>query len=147
MIFISHRGNISGRDPEKENRPDYIKSAIRKGYNVEIDVWLINDKFFLGHDSPEYEIDVSFLEMPEIWSHAKNMDALVAMLGLGVHCFWHEKDTVTLTSKGYIWAYPGMQKICGSIAVMPEINNDDISECAGMCSDNISMYRSIHRKQ
>tara|TARA_A100001515_G_C4557956_1_gene205634 strand:+ start:105 stop:536 length:432 start_codon:yes stop_codon:yes gene_type:complete len=142
VILISHRGNVSGRNINKENRPDYIKDALRAGYHVEIDVWLVDDKFFLGHDRPEYEIGVSFLEIPEVWCHAKNLDALITMLDLGIHCFWHEKDTVTLTSKGYIWAYPGMQKIRGSIAVMPEINNDDTSECLGVCSDYISTYKN-----
>jgi hypothetical protein len=55
--------------------------------------------------------------------------------------FWHEEDTVTLTSFNWIWAYPGKQPIKGSIAVMPEINNDDISEAGGICSDFIKNYK------
>jgi hypothetical protein len=39
-----------------------------------------------------------------------------------------------------IWAYPGKQPIKGSIAVMPEIYNDDLSACAGICSDYIKNY-------
>ena len=39
MILISHRGNINGKNPEKENHPDYIWVAIQAGYEVEIDVW------------------------------------------------------------------------------------------------------------
>jgi len=41
----------------------------------------------------------------------------------------------------YIWAYPGKQPIEGSIAVMPEINDDNISKCEGICSDYINQYR------
>ena len=54
--------------------------------------------------------------------------------------FWHEQDTLTLTSKNYMWVYPGKQPITGSIAVMPEIHNDDISKCLGVCSDFIKRY-------
>ena len=55
--------------------------------------------------------------------------------------FWHETDTLTLTSKGYIWVYPGKQIVKNSIAVLPEIFNDNISECVGICSDNIKNYK------
>jgi hypothetical protein len=39
-----------------------------------------------------------------------------------------------------MWVYPGKQPITGSIAVMPEIHNDDISKCLGVCSDFIKRY-------
>jgi hypothetical protein len=55
--------------------------------------------------------------------------------------FWHQQDKVTLTSKQYIWAYPGQQPIAQSIAVLPELFNDNISECIGVCSDIIGSYR------
>ncbi len=55
--------------------------------------------------------------------------------------FWHETDTVTLTSKSYIWAYPGKQPITNSIAVLPEIYNDNIENCVGVCSDIIEFYK------
>ena len=48
MIFIAHRGNI--------------KEALDAGYFVEVDVWLQNEKNFLGHDDPQYEVELSFLE-------------------------------------------------------------------------------------
>jgi hypothetical protein len=56
-------------------------------------------------------------------------------------CFWHQKDDVTLTSQGYIWAYPGKQPLKNSIAVLPERNNDDTSQCSGICSDVIEKYK------
>ena len=33
MIIISHRGNIRGPVPDKENRPSYIDCAIGNGYH------------------------------------------------------------------------------------------------------------------
>ena len=44
--FISHRGNINGRNSEMENHPEYIMAALREGYDVEIDVWVINHAIF-----------------------------------------------------------------------------------------------------
>ena len=31
------------------------------------------------------------------------------MLRNNIHCFWHEQDERTLTSRGYIWTYPYKQ--------------------------------------
>ena len=50
MRLISHRGNINGRIRELENLPDYIDAAINLGYDVEVDLWLEGEKFYLGHD-------------------------------------------------------------------------------------------------
>ena len=107
MILIAHRGNTKGRNLEAENSPKYIQEALDAGYHVEVDVWLKNDKFFLGHDNPKYEIDISFLKGSKFFCHAKNIEALHAMLETpNIHCFWHEGDFCTLTSQGYVWKYP-----------------------------------------
>ena len=141
MILISHRGNINGRIPERENHPDYIQEALDLGYDVEIDVWYIKGKFYLGHDEPQYETNVIFLMNKNLWVHCKNVEALEALKFEKVHYFYHETDTVTLTSQKYAWAYPGKQPIKNSIAVMPELYLDDISQCIGICSDNIQNYK------
>ena len=144
MIYISHRGNIDGKKPHLENQPDYIDEAITLGYDVEIDVWSIDGVLFLGHDEPQYEISDKWLEKryDNIWVHCKNIEALELFNALcSYHYFWHEEDTLTLTSKGVVWAYPGKQPIKGSIAVMPERSNDDVSICIGICSDVIKKYK------
>jgi hypothetical protein len=141
MILISHRGNVDGRTPEAENRPDYIDDALKMGYDVEIDVWFVDGEFWLGHDSPQYKTDYKFLMNERFWCHAKNIDALIEMKKYAIHYFWHETDTVTLTSKNYVWAYPGKQPIKGSIAVLPETENDLVFDCKGICSDYIEKYK------
>lgn len=140
MILISHRGNINGKLSNKENAPYYVNEALELGYNVEIDVWWYNKNFYLGHDKPIYKVDVKYLQDYRLWCHAKNLEAIVEMKNNNIHYFWHQKDDITLTSKGYIWAYPGKQPIKDSIAVLPEINNDLIEDCVGICSDFISIY-------
>ena len=54
MILISHRGNIDGPNSKLENNPTYIDRALDKGFNVEIDLWVYEKEFFLGHDEPTY---------------------------------------------------------------------------------------------
>lgn len=145
MILISHRGNINGRVPEAENNPEYIVDTIKMGYDVEVDLWVTSGSFYLGHDRPQYKILFNWLVnyQSNLWIHCKNIEALVSMKMYAFHYFWHEQDTVTLTSMNYIWAYPGKQPIERSIAVMPEMYNEDINKCVGVCSDFILKYNVL----
>ena len=145
MILISHRGNINGPVESCENEPAYIDLAISEGFDVEVDIWYIDGILYLGHDGPEYNIDSKWLldRISKLWIHCKNVDA-VTYFNSDKHSFnyfWHENDTLTLTSKNHIWAYPGKQPIKGSIAVMPEIYKDNIDSCLGICSDYIEKIK------
>lgn len=148
MILISHRGNVDGKNTEKENHPTYIDEAINAGYDVEIDVWMIEGTLHLGHDEPQYGISQHWLNerADKLWIHCKNVEAMewFNLIG-GFNYFWHEEDTMTLTSHGCMWVYPGKQPIQRSIAVMPEIHNDDVSMCLGICSDVIKQYKDESR--
>ena len=77
MHLISHRGNILGSFPEKENNPTYIDCAINSGYDVEIDIHLIDNQFWLGHDEPQYKITGEWLteRVSSLWIHCKNIEA------------------------------------------------------------------------
>ena len=144
MIFISHRGNVTGPNKKLENSPSYVFQAIEKGFDVEIDVRLVDSKFFLGHDKPQYEVDSKFLKMPELWCHAKNILALEALLSIGANCFFHNTDDTVLTSTMYMWTYPGKEITNRSIIVMPETfkyTSHDFYKAAGVCSDFIHEYR------
>tara|TARA_R110002020_G_scaffold161550_2_gene346791 strand:- start:21692 stop:22132 length:441 start_codon:yes stop_codon:yes gene_type:complete len=146
MLLISHRGNINGRKPLEENQPAYIVSTLDAGYEVEIDVWREQDKWYLGHDKPEYLVEGSFLKTDRLWCHAKNLAALELLLDLGVNCFWHQNDDFTLTTKGYIWAFPGRPLCAKSICVLPELTSPTSLSyqpalCAGICSDFIERYK------
>jgi hypothetical protein len=143
MILISHRGNIEGPNEVRENSPYYIMEALAMGFDVEVDIWFVDGEFWLGHDAPQYKTDYKFLMEEKLWCHAKNVEALIEMKKYAIHYFWHEKDTLSLTSKNYIWAYPGKQPIKNSIAVMPELYRDDVSLCKGICSDFINKYKQV----
>ena len=148
MIYISHRGNVDGKKPHLENQPKYIDETISMGFDVEIDVWYIDNKWWLGHDGPQYEIDFDWMDdrSDRLWVHCKNKQAVEYFItndyeSANINWFWHEEDTMTLTSFNYVWVYPGKQPVKGSIAVMPERNNEDISKCIGICSDHIKDYK------
>lgn len=149
MVLISHRGNINGKESSKENTIAYILNTLSLGYDVEIDIWNINnEKLHLGHDEPQDVVTLDWLKLysSRLWLHCKNISALLFFKEIhqtyNFNYFWHEEDTVTLTSKGYIWAYPGKQPIQGSIAVLPELNNEKVTNCAGVCSDFIEKYKN-----
>jgi hypothetical protein len=143
MILISHRGNIEGKIIERENHPTYIDEAIALGYDVEIDLWIVEGVILLGHDKPQYGVTQHWLNKrySKLWIHCKNIEAMEWFDDIGnFNYFWHENNTMTLTSKNYMWVYPGKQPIKGSIAVMPEIHNDNLDKCIGICSDYIKKY-------
>lgn len=136
MIIIAHRGNLNGPNPNLENRPDYILSALVEGYDAEIDVWCIENQWFLGHDAPQYHIPLYYLFNDHLWCHAKNLEAFERMLDMkNIHCFWHDKDDYTLTSKGYIWAYPNKQLYSNGILVTQGENIPDNFKAQGICTD------------
>jgi hypothetical protein len=145
MILIAHRGNTIGKFESYENEPNYIDKAIQEGFVVEVDVWYINNILYLGHDEPQYGVNFRWFRdrLTKLWIHCKNIEAveLFSESEYEFNYFWHQEDTLTLTSHKYIWAYPGKQPIKNSIAVMPELYNDDISMCLGICSDYIKNYK------
>ena len=146
MILISHRGNLNGKS-NMENRPGYIHKALGQDFDVEIDVWYIDGEFWLGHDIPQYKVSEGFLENPRLWCHAKSIDTLYKMTSNSlIHSFWHQDDDVTLTSRGYLWTYPGKQLTEKSICVLPEFEDKKSKvilpkNIAGICSDVIIDYR------
>ena len=145
IILISHRVNLTGPNTERENSQLYIQEALDKEFDVEIDVWVIDDIIYMGHDKPQYGVDFRWIRdrVNKLWVHCKNVESVVYFkeCGYDVNYFWHQEDTLTLTSQNHIWVYPGKQPIKNSIAVMPEINNDNITKCLGICSDIIEKYK------
>lgn len=153
MKIIAHRGNIDGPDPLTENQPETIDKAIELRFDVEIDVRYIPDenKFFLGHDNPDYEIDLEWIinRKENLWIHCKDLESLNFFSSnskYDLNYFWHQTDSYTLTSERIIWAYPGQEVKERCVIVMPEkddvlnfLNKEyiDFSDynCYGICTD------------
>jgi|688.fasta_scaffold201970_2 hypothetical protein len=141
MKIIAHRANINGPDKSKENHPDQIEYALSCGFDCEIDLWYINNQLYLGHDYPQYKIELDFLlkNSDKLWCHCKDMDSLSLILKYPrLNCFYHQDDNYTLTSQNFIWVYPGVKVPNGGVVVMPELyprlkyNNEFIY---GICTD------------
>lgn len=112
-LLIAHRGNLSGRVPDVENSPSYIDSALEKGFDAEIDLWSVEAGLFLGHDKPDYHVSLDWLEArnSQLWIHCKNASAIEIMSESSLHWFFHETDSYTLTSRGFIWGYPRVEPV------------------------------------
>lgn len=141
MIIISHRGNIRGPLPDKENRPSYIDCAIGSGYHVEIDVRSINDELWLGHDEPQYKIDHNWLDKRReyLWLHCKNLEASVECWAYQSFC--HTNDPFTYTTTGKIWLHDLTHELNHNI-IIPLLNKESINSLKsltgtpyGVCTD------------
>lgn len=147
MHLISHRGNVDGRKPKVENTPLYIQSAHAMGFDVEVDIWFVDNEWYLGHDEPEYKTTKDWIQRNSsyLWCHAKNIDALYYLVIMGARAFYHQTDDVTLTIGKYLWTYPGKRPLTNiSIAVLPETTDwtmEELGVCAGLCSDHIDKYK------
>ena len=100
MILISHRGNLDGVNPDRENSPSYIQEAISSGFDVEVFVHWWNNGIWLGHDEPDWGVSLSFLEKikDRVWIHCKNFEALTNLIDKDFRIFFHEKERYTIIS-------------------------------------------------
>lgn len=145
--LISHRGNLDGKDLNLENLPLQVEKVINKGYDCEIDLRLVKNELFLGHDNPEYKVTIDWLQelKDRLWIHVKNFEALNYLTGknVGLHYFWHQEDDYTLTSKNYIWTFPEKMVSENSVIVKLEYEENYLmkNNLFGICSDYIERYK------
>lgn len=146
MILIAHRGNSAGPNKSLENSPAYIDAAISDGYDVEIDLRVVHGEPFSGHDVPQYHLYEEYLlaRLDKLWVHCKDMWAMKFCQENDFNFFFHDKDFYTLTSKGYIWAYPSSptRGLSNVIRVLPETYplTPQEENPAGICSDFVGKY-------
>ncbi len=147
MKLIAHRGLVNGPDSNLENLPGQILQSLQAGYDCEIDVRYIDNKWMLGHDNPDFEVPFEFLKQSGLWIHAKNLEALRLLTDTSLYYFWHENDQFTLTSNKFIWTYPGKELTSNSIMVLPEWHDPELkkisTKCYGICSDYVATIKDI----
>ena len=143
MKLISHRGNIRGPIPEKENRPSYIDCAIGNGYDVEIDVRSIDGELWLGHDEPQYKIEHKWIQKrrKNLWIHCKNLQAAKECWEYQAFC--HSSDPYVYTSNGKIWLHY-LSKTIDDDVIIPLIEEADLYilhnvRPYGVCTDYPSL--------
>lgn len=157
MIFIAHRGLMHGPDKKLENTPAQIKKSIIAGFEVEVDVWYISGKLWLGHDGPEYEMPQEYLYnhmLGHFWFHCKDMASYEFFCNYDyasdTNFFWHQADDYVRTSKGWTWVYPGKDIPKGnSICVLPEYGTGPLSVFStfakGVCTDYPVNYKKLYK--
>lgn len=156
MIFISHRGNINGRNPEMENSHLYIQEAMDAGFHVEIDIWVENNKLFLGHDKPETLVHLDWLieRKDRLWIHAKNAESLFYLTHhTDLMVFFHEQERYSMIQngrnargeivRGVIWAHD-LEELNDN-CIIPLLSKEDIAKkpsqkILGVCSDYIGLF-------
>lgn len=149
MILISHRGNTDSIQPERENTKQYIIEAFYKGFDVEIDVWKINESLYLGHDKPEHKVDIDWLDTNRrfLWVHTKNFEALSYLLEYSrLRLFYHQKEqhTIIANSEGVIWSHNIQEADRNSIIPLLSerelLSYDKSKKVYGICSDFVGKY-------
>lgn len=147
MILISHRGNTSDIITSKENTTSYIDQTINLGYHVEIDVRFIDNKIFLGHDTPDEEISLDWLLSRKnvLWIHTKNFAALSYLIDFDLKVFYHQKENHTIINNcNIIWSHE--LKETNEKSIIPLLSKNDIEKydgkkVFGICSDFVSFFR------
>ena len=150
MKYISHRGNLNGRNEDLENRPKYIDYAIKNGYDVEIDIRLINGVLFLGHDKEQYPVSIDWLikRKEYLWIHCKDFFSLSYLLGLSnnpLKVFYHKNEEYTIISNNNIWSHN--QSVIDNRCIIPLLSKEEIESWKpmnvyGVCSDYIEILKN-----
>lgn len=148
MRLIAHRGCTNGVKPDLENSPEFIQQAINNGFDVEIDVRKVEDKLFLGHDRPEYKIELEWLleRKDNLWIHTKNFAALSYLMDKDVKIFYHEKEDHTIiNNSGLIWSHnlreAKEKSIIPLLSFVDALKYDQYPGVYGICSDFVDIIK------
>lgn len=148
MIKISHRGNIKGPNMDRENRPSYIDAALQLGYDVEVDIRLIDNEFWLGHDTPDYKISQTWImkRKNNIWFHCKDLYSAQKFIEMDceIKFFCHSSDSFVLTSTNHIWVHD-LDLNLNNTCIVPLLEDTTIEgfkekNVHAVCLDNISLF-------
>lgn len=150
MRIIAHRGLLEGPDNfDKENNPKHLDEMHKEyAFDAEIDLRMKDGDLYLGHDKADYKITLAWLKARKhwLWIHCKDVKSLSFMSNhhKTFNYFFHGVDQYVITSKGYIWAYPGSpltpdpESENRFVAVLPEQGyNDynDVMKSFAICTD------------
>jgi hypothetical protein len=162
LKLIAHRANFNG-DQFNENSPTKVQEAVAKGFDVEVDIRynIYTNSWHLGHDFAQWPVTLEWITAfaEVLWIHCKNIEAMhyFQERQLNLNWFWHENDSYTLTSKGFIWTFPGRRVTPLCVIVMPElylspagivndVNWNSVKQYVtqsgafAVCSDCLTMY-------
>lgn len=151
LIYVAHRGNIYNKQEENENSPEYIQEALSNEFFVEIDVWQRKNKTYLGHDEPQYQInlkDYPWYCNSNIFWHCKDMQTYIWFLeNADYFCFFYQdspgiaaiNNSSIMRGQQIYWTYkyPISRGILMIDSQIEAIENN----IAGLCSDEIGLIK------
>ena len=150
MLFISHRGNVEGSLPEKENTISYIDDAVDLlNLDVMVDVIGIGGYLYLGTHTPKEKLPLEYLDSPKFWFHCNNPEALEYFKVFSkVKYFWHDEDAYSLISNKKVLVHSGEILLPGSIALLPESNEHGHSlwNCHAVCTNYVFEYQKLYKE-
>lgn len=127
MIYIAYRGLFYGEDPQKENTPDQVSTALRIGFNASVDAWRIDNKLYLGSNQPLYEVSEKYLQNRRLWINCCNSDMYDWIQKqnpkLYINYFYipyGPTPDYAVTNKNYYWNYLSTPFSNPTIMVLPE---------------------------
>lgn len=143
MLYISYYGNIYDKNKDLENEPSYIINAINNGYNVFIDIQLIENDYYLGG---KYKIELDFLQkfIHYLWCNCLDEITYIKLRNIS-------NDIKIINDlKDLVWGYHEINNN-NFISVLPELlkNNYEIrdlknkSNFIGICSSYIGWYKQL----
>ena len=146
MRLISYRGNKQGPNPELENTMGYVQETINRGLDVMVDLWLIDNKIYMGPEESKEPIDFDWLERfsSRLWLNCRDHELLSRFLDLDpigkyLHYFYLGSAETTLTSRNYLLATEDF-KTKNCIVFLPDINNN-ITDVYGICTNDINNFK------
>ncbi len=154
--IISHRANLNGPASDENTLGSILRCLQEYNFDVEIDVWVLDNLIHIGHDLPsKFILDIQsflfkFIQYKDrIWLHCKNIEAAVlfSALDIGFNFFGHSSDEFVLTSKGFIFTKPDVVNK-NAIVVMPELVSSKIEEAyfntKGILTDYPIQYEAYY---
>lgn len=159
MLYISYRGIYDGNNFEDANTPSQLGKALGMGFSCMIDVWKVDDKFYLGNDQPLTEVTEKYLQGNRWWINARNT-AMQAWLPaqnpkLYPNYFWFTMPTpppAYVTASNGKLITPGTVPINNnSVIFLPEITDTACFstvklKCFGICSNYLTFIRRMRQE-
>ena len=148
MKLLSHRGNISGVNPELENSPEYIDQAL-VNYDVEIDIRYVNGDSMLGHDIGQYIVEESWLidRSDKLWLHCKDYQSLSRLTDTPLKTFYHSVEAcTTIRNASCVWCHD--LNMCDANSIIPLLGKNELlllkhlPHVYAVCSDHVAAIES-----
>jgi len=159
MLYISYRGIIDGNNYQDANTPSQLGKALGAGFSCMIDVWKVDDKFYLGNDQPITEVTAKYLQGNRWYINARNaaMQSWLPTQNIKLYpnYFWFTTPTPppasVMASNGKLIT-PGTVPINNnSVIFLPEIDDTSLFstvklKCFGVITSNPWLVRRMRNE-